>query len=145
MFQDTSSYDQSVSTTNSTLMEDGQVVPSRGQSALNRRGQRHVPRWDSKNQTLWLGKVRLKAFRKWAPDQVAVLAAFQGQQAPWQERIIDDPVPPKPGENSKDRRQRLARIRKNLNHGLPDGTIRFRTFDKGRRIGWEYALNRERK
>ncbi len=44
-----------------------------------RRGKRYLPRWDSKNLKLWLGRQLLKRFQWWASDQIAILEAFQQQ------------------------------------------------------------------
>jgi hypothetical protein len=51
-----------------------------------------LPRWDPTVRELWLGRLLVKRFRRPAPNQKCVLAAFQEEQ--WPERI-HDPLPPR--------------------------------------------------
>src|SRR5205814_465539 len=58
------------------------------------------PIWDRDRQQLRLGKVIVKQFKVPAPNQEAVLAAFEEES--WPPRI-DDPLPPQPEQDPKRR------------------------------------------
>jgi len=95
-----------------------------------------LPHWDAVRRQLWLGPQLLKEFRQPAPAQVAVLAAFEARG--WAAGHAPDPIPREPGETADEVRHRLHDTVKNLNRGLPAGTIRFRA-DGGTGLWWEYA------
>ena len=95
-----------------------------------------LPHWDPVRRQLWLGPRLLRQFRQPAPVQVAVLAAFQG--CGWAAGHAPDPVPREPGDTDEDARRRLHEAVKNLNRGLPRGTIRFRA-DGATGLWWEYV------
>ena len=95
-----------------------------------------LPHWDPVRRQLWLGARLLRQFRQPAPVQVAVLAAFQARG--WAAGHAPDPVPREPWETDEDVRRRLHEAVKNLNRGLPRGTIRFRA-DGATGLWWEYA------
>ena len=99
-------------------------------------GNQLVPRWDPKARQLWLSTRLLKTFRQPAPNQTKILDVFHEDQ--WAKNHIDDPLPRAPGESEADARRRLHETIKNLNRGLPAGTIRFRGDGTGEGIRWEY-------
>jgi hypothetical protein len=95
-----------------------------------------APLWDAKRRELRLARRILKRFRVPAPNQEAVLAAFQEEGWP---NCIDDPLPPK-GDVSPKRRlhdtikalNRKHRQRPPLVHFLGNGT--------GENIVWELRV-----
>jgi len=97
---------------------------------------RLAPLWDAKRRELRLARKLLKRFRVPAPNQEAVLAAFQEEGWP---NCIDDPLPPK-GDLSPKRRlhdtikalNRKHRQRPPLIHFLGNGT--------GQNIVWELKI-----
>jgi len=100
-------------------------------------GSNHLlPLWDPKARQLWLSSRLLKAFRQPAPNQTMILDVFQEEQ--WAESQIDDPLSRAAGEAETDAKRRLHETIKNLNRGLPPGTIRFHGDGTGQRVRWEY-------
>ena len=95
-----------------------------------------MPWWDPEGWRLWLGGRVLKAFRQPAWNQTALLGVFQEQG--WAAHI-DDPLRRTDGEGEEDAKRRLHDTIKNLNRGLPPGTIRFRGDGTGQGVSWEYA------
>src|SRR5262245_17228606 len=95
-----------------------------------------LPHWDAVRRQLWLGAQLLKEFRQPAPAQVAVLAAFEA--GGWAAGHAPDPILREVGDSEEEVRHRLHDTVKNLNRGLPVGTIRFRA-DGGTGLWWEYA------
>jgi hypothetical protein len=95
------------------------------------RATRAKPRWDSQLRQLWLGKDLVKWFRVPAGNQEAILAAFQEEGWPSQ---IDDPLPPRPGMDPKERLH--AAIRR-LNGSQKRKLIRFRGAGTGMGVCWE--------
>jgi hypothetical protein len=97
---------------------------------------RLAPLWDAKRRELRFARKLLKRFRVPAPNQEAVLAAFQEEGWP---NCIDDPLPPK-GDLSPKRRlhdtikalNRKHRQRPPLIHFLGNGT--------GQNIVWELKI-----
>jgi hypothetical protein len=95
-----------------------------------------APLWDAKRRELRLARRLVKRFRVPAPNQEAVLAAFQEEGWP---NCIDDPLPPK-GDISPKRRlhdtikalNRKHRQRPPLVHFLGNGT--------GKNIVWELKI-----
>jgi hypothetical protein len=94
-----------------------------------------APRWDGDRRRLWLGPQLLKEFRQPAPNQTTLLAAFE--EDAWSEHVAD-PLPLGQEEREEDARRRLHETIKNLNRGLPSGTIRFRGDGTGRGVVWEH-------
>jgi hypothetical protein len=92
------------------------------------------PRWDARQRRLFLRAVLLKEFRRPAPDQTAVLDAFQRRQ--WATQYLTNPLAPARGKGRKKDRRRLMDTVKNLNRDLPAGTIHFRT-KGGSGVWWE--------
>ena len=92
-----------------------------------------APCWDGAARRLWLGARLLRAFRQPAPHQTALLAVFQARG--WVARRIDDPLPGEPGDGPGEAQHRRYETVKNLNRGLPPGTIRFRV--DGVDVWWE--------
>ena len=97
------------------------------------------PSWDSEHRRLWLGKHLLKEFRQAASNQVAILTEFHKKG--WTIRRIDNPLEPDPGESMKDRCRHLQETVKNLNRGLPKGTIRFYVGSGGNCVQWDFCRN----
>ena len=93
-----------------------------------------LPRWDGGRRQLWLGGRLLKEFRQPAPNQTALLDAFERRG--WASHIVD-PLPPEAGEREDQATLRLQETVKNLNRGFPPGTIRFRGDGTGRGVRWE--------
>ena len=93
-----------------------------------------LPDWDPDRRQLRLRGRVLKEFRQPAPNQITVLSAFQA--GGWARRIAD-PLPPFFGNDSSAAQQRLHETIKNLNRGLPPGTVRFRGDGSGRGVLWE--------
>jgi hypothetical protein len=101
-----------------------------------------LPWWDREQRRLWLGHLLLKEFRQPAPNQTALLEVFQEQG--WFGTHIDDPLRPHAGEEEADVKRRLHETVKNLNRGLPPGTIRFCGDGTGEGVVWEYDHRRRR-
>jgi hypothetical protein len=78
----------------------------------------------------------LKEFRQRSPNQVRILDVFQEQG--WCGAHIDDPLPQGAGDTEEDAKRRLHDTIKNLNRGLPSGTIRFQGDGTGQGIAWVY-------
>jgi hypothetical protein len=95
-----------------------------------------APCWDARRRELRLARKLLKRFRVPAPNQEAILAAFQEEGWP---NCIDDPLPPK-GDLSPQRRlhdtikalNRKHRQRPPLIHFLGNGT--------GKNVVWELRM-----
>jgi hypothetical protein len=86
------------------------------------------PRWDDETKTLFLGKSKIKKYRKnAAKNQIDILLAFEMDG--WAE-FVDSPF-----KYSRTLNQTLY----NLNKTLPGQTIRFLADGTGERMGWEYA------
>ena len=99
-----------------------------------------LPHWDDGSRRLWLGGILLKEFRQPSPNQTRLLDGFQEQG--WAFAHLDDPLPPAAGEGEEDAKRRLHDTIKNLNRGLPAGTIRFRGDGTGQGVRWEYDRRR---
>ena len=98
---------------------------------LNRPATPAVPDYDADHRELrWRGQL-VKRFGQPAPNQEAILIAFQ--RAGWQ-RAIDDPLPADPDVDPRDR---LHDAIKNLNKQKPRQVLRFRGNGSGRRVLWE--------
>ena len=96
-----------------------------------------LPLWDEGSRRLWLGGTLLKEFRQPAPNQTKLLVVFQEQG--WAAAHIDDPLPLADDERDADAKRRLHETIKDLNRGLPPGTIRFRGDGTGQGVLWVYA------
>lgn len=95
-----------------------------------------MPSWDAEGRGLWLGQRLLVRFRQPAPNQTRLLNAFEEQS--WVSGHIDDPLPRSEVETDEDAKRRLHETIKNLNRGLPAGTIRFRGDGTGQGVRWEF-------
>ena len=93
-----------------------------------------LPRWDPRQQKLFLDGVLVKKFRSRAPNQEIILAAFQEEA--WCRRI-DDPLPPVPEQDS---RRRLSDTIKYLNRNQTNELIRFHGDGTGKGVYWELQL-----
>jgi hypothetical protein len=86
------------------------------------------PIWDESRRELRVGELVVKRFRQPAADQEIVLAAFEEEH--WPPRI-DDPLPPKAGQDSV---RRLQNTVTNLNRAHRKHLIRFGGGGDGRSI-----------
>jgi hypothetical protein len=96
-----------------------------------------LPFWDAGNRRFWWGEQLLKVFRQPAPNQTMILDVFQEQG--WEITHADDPLPRAANEDDEEAKRRLHDTIKNLNRGLPPGTIRFRGDGTGQAVIWEYS------
>lgn len=92
---------------------------------------RVVPVWDRDLQVLRLGDLIVKQFKTPAPNQEAILAAFQEEG--WPPRI-DDPIPPQLNQDSK---TRLHDAINALNRNQKSCLIRFMGDGSGQGIRWK--------
>jgi hypothetical protein len=90
-----------------------------------------VPRWDRQNQVLYLGDQIVKHFAGPAPNQQAVLSAFQEKGWPPQ---IHNPIPPAP---EQDQKIRLRDTIKSLNAHQKNRLIHFLGDGTGKGVRWE--------
>lgn len=88
------------------------------------------PRWDGLVRELTFGGRLVKRFRRPAPNQEAILTAFEGLG--WPERI-DDPLPSVPDVCPV---VRLRETIKSLNRGQDRPLLRFRVESDGRGVRW---------
>jgi hypothetical protein len=120
------------------LLPPGFVRPAPANDTLAREGPPGddlLPCWDAEARWLRLGGRLLKVFRQPARNQTALLDVFQEEGWP---AHIDDPLTLAGGEDEGDAKRRLHETIKNLNRGLPPGTIRFRGDGTGQGVTWEY-------
>ncbi len=94
-------------------------------------GEPSVPTWDSERRELRISGMAVKRFKWTAANQEAILAAFEEEG--WPDRI-DDPLPPKPGQDSK---RRLSDTIKCLNRKQINQLIHFRGDGTGEGVTWE--------
>src|SRR5262245_46854059 len=99
--------------------------------AHGRAGHPPVPRFDPEGRTLYWGESVVKALRRTAPAQEAVLAAFE--EVGWSGRVAD----PLQKEQGLDPKERLRETVKSLNRGLRPGTLRFHADGTGCGVYWE--------
>jgi hypothetical protein len=92
---------------------------------------REVPKWDGELRELRLGEWVVKRFNQPAPDQEAIFASFEEEGWP---RHMDDPLPPREGQDAK---ERLHGAIKRLNRGQKPRLIRFMGDGQGTGIRWE--------
>lgn len=95
-----------------------------------------TPHWDQERREFWFGDRLLRAFRRPAPFQVAVLLAFQRRG--WRTWRVGSPLARLPWEGESDLAQRLLNTVKNLNRWLQPGTIRFYLDHTGDGVCWEH-------
>lgn len=89
------------------------------------------PCWHAKTRELVVRGELVKKFRVPAPNQIAILAAFQEQD--WQQ-VIDDPLPPKA---ELDARQRLRETIRGLNRNQLVQTLHFSVEGNGEQVSWQ--------
>jgi hypothetical protein len=92
---------------------------------------RLVPTWDKANHRLSLAGFLIKVFKRPAPNQQLILAAFQELGWP---RSIDDPLAPRPRTNPK---HRLHDTIEDLKQHQITPLINFFGDGTGRGVGWE--------
>jgi hypothetical protein len=91
---------------------------------------RLVPEWDAEDKVLRFNGAVVKQFTFPAPNQEAVLAAFQEEHWP---RRIDDPLHP---TSEQDARRRLNDTIRYLNQKMVNPFIRFRGDGTGTGVAW---------
>jgi hypothetical protein len=90
-----------------------------------------VPVWDRELHVLRVGDLIVKHFKTPAPNQGAILSAFQEEGWPLR---IDDPIPPQIGQDSKTRlHDTINALNRNQKHRL----IHFVGDGSGQGIRWE--------
>lgn len=104
---------------------NGKESPANGKQSNGK------PIWDAENRVLRLSDQTVKKFRRPAPIQEAILAAFQEEN--WPTRI-DDPIPPC---CNQDRKQCLRGAIRSLNQHQEDGLIQFFSDGEGGGICWQ--------
>ena len=92
-----------------------------------------VPYWDKSSGVLSVGGRIVKRFRVPAPNQAAVLSAFEEEGWP---RRIDNPLPP---EAHVDPKYRLRFTTGRLNHAQQSSGIRFFGDGTGEGVCWELS------
>lgn len=90
-----------------------------------------LPHWCEDRRRLTFGGSVVKAYRVPAPNQIAILRAFQEEAWPF---AIDDPLPPSAEIVIK---RRLQDAIKCLNRNQRAPLIRFRGDGTGERVTWE--------
>jgi hypothetical protein len=89
-----------------------------------------LPRWDAERRCLYFNRQLVKAFRVPAPNQEAVLAAFE--QSGWP-ACVENPL----GHRDPDRKERLQQTIRALNRSRVRGLVRFRGDGRGTGVCWE--------
>lgn len=92
-----------------------------------------TPTWDRDRQQLRVGRIIVKEFKVPAPNQEAILAAFQEEN--WVPRI-DDPLPPLADVEPK---RRLHDTISSLNRNQREPLIRFLGDGSGQGARWEFT------
>src|SRR5262245_37573431 len=113
-----------------TLPLDGILRPADRAPAPPPRPAPAHPRWDADRRILWLGNILVKQFRLAAKNQELLLAAFEEEGWPIH---IDDPLPPRPGVDSK---RRLHDTINRLNRHQRRQAMRFQGDGTGCGIRW---------
>ena len=90
-----------------------------------------LPHWDGETRELRLDGQIVKQFKWQAVNQEIVLGAFQEDGWP---PVIDDPIPPKPEQDTK---RRLQDTIKSLNRNQAHPVIKFHGNGSGEGIRWE--------
>ena len=111
--------------------------PRRGFKSDPARRDNLRPRWDPVQRELRFGSVLIKRFRKSAPNQERVLAAFE--ESGWPRRI-DDPLPSRPGLASA---VRLHDTINSLNRSMRKPILRFGSDGTGNGIYWRNCPDEE--
>jgi hypothetical protein len=96
-----------------------------------RRHPRFVPHWDKARRSLSLGGRLIKQIKQPAPDQEAIIAAFEEEG--WPPRI-DDPLT---GRAGRDPTHHLEQTINNLNRHQKNARIKFRGDGTGQGVRWE--------
>lgn len=91
---------------------------------------RDVPRYDVETRELWYRGRFLKRYLRSAPNQIAILRAFEEEGWPF---AIYDPIP----QGSGDSVERLHDAVKNLNWNFAGQGLRFHTSHDGQGVRWE--------
>src|SRR5262249_20753115 len=102
-----------------------------GLAGSARAGRRPTPSWDRDRRELRLGGVLVKRFKAPAPNQEAILAAFEEEG--WPPRI-DDPISP---QLSQDPKHRLHDTINALNRHQKNRLVGFLGDGSGEGVRWE--------
>ncbi|MEN6451371.1 MAG: hypothetical protein ABFC96_12840 [Thermoguttaceae bacterium] len=94
-----------------------------------------VPRWDSQRRELVVDGQIVKRFRVPAPNQEAVLAAFEEEG--WPSRIFDPLIP----QGDVSPKRRLHETIKALNSHRLFRAVRFRGDGTGQGVLWEWVYD----
>lgn len=89
------------------------------------------PIWDRQRNELWYGETLVKKYKLPASNQATVLQAFE--EDGWPARI-DDPLPPKPNQDSK---RRLHDTINSLNRNQRQRSLKFTGDGTGHGVCWE--------
>ena len=95
-----------------------------------------APRWDGLRRELLVDGQVVKRFRVPAPNQIAILAAFEEEG--WPPRVFD-PLPP---QEEQDPKRRLHESIKALNGHHRVRLIRFAGDGTGEGVLWEWTADR---
>lgn len=95
--------------------------------------EKNVPEWDRDRQELRAGNILIKRFKAPAPNQEAILAAFEEEN--WPTRI-DDPLPPRVDLDPK---RRLHDTINSLNRNQKSRLVRFFGDGSGEGVRWEFV------
>jgi hypothetical protein len=121
-------------------VEESDVVPSgEPEAAVAENGHKNgefFPQWDARRRELRLGERLLKCFKVPAPNQEAVLSAFQEEGWP---STIDDPLPPK-GELEPKRRLHDTIKALNRKHLQRPPLLHFQGNGTGENVVWELRV-----
>jgi hypothetical protein len=118
------------------LLRGAGSLKSENRGSRRMLGELCLPSWDGCR--LWLGAAIVKEFdHQPAPHQRSLLIAMQ--RAGWPRQPVDDPLGFGAERVTAHARKCLHETVKNVNNGLPRGTIRFRVDESGQRVTWEWA------
>jgi hypothetical protein len=116
---------------------ESQATPAEKPKERRSPGSRLTPEWDPIRRELgYQGKV-IKRYRVPAQNQELILTAFQ--ESGWPE-FIDDPLPPVPEQDSKERLQATI---KSLNRNQLLRAIKFHGNGNGQQIYWQANASHE--
>ena len=115
------------------ISASGPTTARAGSLATEAKG---VPRWDGMRRELLIEGQVVKRFRVAAPNQIAVLAAFEEEG--WPPRVFD-PLPPQEDQEPK---RRLRETIRALNRHQRPPMLRFSGDGTGQGVLWEWVADR---
>jgi hypothetical protein len=119
-------------TTGNGSSGDSSAIPSNGSQPFDRAAT-PTPHWNARLRELRVGARLVKRFRVPSPNQEIILTAFQEEGWP---ELIDDPLPPETGQDSK---RRVHDTIKNLNHHQENHLLHFHGDGTGKGIRWDFV------